>query len=160
MKRCLQLQREVSREFAFRVMLDEQKLYLKGVIEEKQATYVFPSRRPFSFPQLTLLFLRRIDLVLSQVGALMGTPLPPLNPPVKRTFRNVALAVVAINRMRCVFISSSSIFLSLEADECRVSAQYSRLAADYAPETALKKHFREVDYPKVRGKAFPSSSSA
>ncbi|GAA5851391.1 hypothetical protein JCM8547_004229 [Rhodosporidiobolus lusitaniae] len=114
MKRILQLQREVSREFLFRSMCEQQKGYLKSVIEEKQAT---------------------INLVLSEVSTLMGTPPPVLNPPVKLSLRNVATAIIAINRMR-------------------------RLAAVYAPEVALKKQFRERDYPRVRGKPYPAPSRA
>ncbi|GAA6027256.1 hypothetical protein JCM8097_002531 [Rhodosporidiobolus ruineniae] len=115
MKRILQLQREVGREFFFRTELGAQKDYLKGVVGEKQAT---------------------IDSIMRDFSALLGTsPSSSSSKPTKSrpTLRSAALAVIALARMK-------------------------RLAAAYAPEKALKKQFRERDYPRTRGKAFPAQS--
>ncbi|BGP16022.1 hypothetical protein JCM10213v2_004015 [Rhodosporidiobolus nylandii] len=109
MKRILQLQREVSREYTFRVELGGQKVYLSSVVAEKQAT---------------------IDSILKEFSALMDTPVPS-SVPVKPTLRNVATAIIAINRMR-------------------------RLASTWASHTAEKKAMREREYPRARGKPFPA----
>ncbi|GAA5978212.1 hypothetical protein JCM11641_001137 [Rhodosporidiobolus odoratus] len=79
MKRILQLQREVTREFSFRSELSGQKTYLNGVITEKQAT---------------------IDSILKDFSSLMGTPPPTPTVPARSTLRNVTCAIIAINRMR------------------------------------------------------------